>query len=397
MLRRMRAFVLGSIFFALVLGGSVSAAAEVNSSTTEGTVGVTASACGDVNGDGNIDAIDFAVLKQHLLGIKVNINLQAADVDEDTTVGALDLAVIKKYLLKMIDKLPYKEGPVEGDITIEPNGSITLQQAIDSIKAGKTIYMKSGTYKYTKTIIIKEGNNGSANYLKSLVASGSVTLDFSGMSYSSSNRGIVAAGNYWYIKGIKIQKAGDNGMLLSGSNNAIANCEFYANKDSGLQISRYNSSYTSINQWPSNNIIMDCYSHSNYDPDNGEDADGFSPKLTCGKGNEFYRCISKYNVDDGYDLYTKDETGPIGSLYFEDCEASYNGKTEDGVSTPDSDGNGFKLGGDKVSVDHTLVRCKAFNNKKHGFTWNSNPGKLSLTGCQAIGNGGNNFEKVINN
>ena len=217
------------------------------------------------------------------------------------------------------------------------------------------------------------------------------------MAFNSSNRGIVLAGNYWNIKGIKIQKAGDNGMLLAGHNNTIDSCEFYANKDTGLQLSRFNSAYSSISQWPSNNTITNCYSHSNYDPDNGEDADGFAAKLTCGSGNKFIGCISKYNVDDGWDLYTKDDTGPIGSVYFENCEASYNGRTEEGISTTDSDGNGFKLGGSKISVDHTLKNCKAFNNKKHGFTWNSNPGKLTLIGCQASGNGGNDFEKVTNN
>jgi len=285
-----------------------------------------------------------------------------------------------------------------GDITIEPNGSVTLQQAIDKIQPGKTIYLKSGTYKFTKPITIAEGNNGSSGKEKKIAVSGSgkAVLDFSGMSYGDSNRGIIACGNYWNISSLNIQKAGDNGMLLAGSNNIIANCEFYANRDSGLQISRFNSKYNSISQWPSNNTIQDSYSHSNYDPDNGEDADGFAAKLTCGNGNKFIRCISKYNVDDGWDLFTKPDTGVIGSIYFEDCEASNNGKTESGQATKNSDGNGFKLGGSKMSVAHTLVRCKAFNNKKHGFTWNSNPGKLTLVNCQASGNGGNDFEKVTN-
>lgn len=74
------------------------------------------------------------------------------------------------------------------------------------------------------------------------------------------------------------------------------------NKDTGLQLSRYNSSYDDISQWPSNNLIQDCYSHSNYDTDDGEDADGFASKLTSGEGNKFIRCVAKYNVDDGWDL-----------------------------------------------------------------------------------------------
>lgn len=365
---------------------------------------------GDTNSDGNIDAIDYANYKKYLLGLVSDIDIEIYDLDGDKAVTSLDYALCKKYLLGLIASFPVSSGqtgpviddnptPVDGDITIEPNGSISLQQAIDSVKPGKTIYLKSGTYSISKTIIIAEGNNGSANSTKNISALGNdkPVLDFSTMAFDSSNRGVVLAGNYWNINGIKIQKAGDNGMLLAGNNNTIDNCEFYANKDSGLQISRYNSAYNSIDTWPSNNTVKNCYSHSNYDPDNGEDADGFAAKLTCGRGNKFIGCISKYNVDDGWDLYTKDETGPIGSVYFENCEASYNGRTEDGVSTTDSDGNGFKLGGSKISVDHTLKNCKAFNNKKHGFTWNSNPGVLTLIGCQASGNGGNDFEKVTNN
>lgn len=363
--------------------------------------------CGDINGDGNIDTLDFATLKMYLLGQSVTIKTEASDLDSDNVVTILDLAVLKKYLLGQVTTLPVNNGttdpggntnPTEGDITIEPNGSMTLQQAVDSIKPGKTIYLKSGTYSFSKTVTIAEGNNGNEGSMKNIAVLGNekAVLDFSSMAFNSSNRGVILAGNYWNIKGIKIQKAGDNGMLLAGNNNVIEDCEFYANSDSGLQISRFNSSYNTIAQWPSNNTVRSCYSHSNYDPDNGEDADGFAAKLTCGQGNKFIGCISKYNVDDGWDLYTKDDTGPIGSVYFENCEASYNGKTENGSSTTDSDGNGFKLGGSSISVNHKLVNCKAFNNKKHGFTWNSNPGILTLIGCQASGNGGNDFEKVAN-
>jgi pectate lyase len=364
---------------------------------------------GDINGDGSINTLDYAAFKQYLLGISTSIKTGAADLNSDKAINIIDFAILKKYLLGQITTLPVTEStggntggtsePAEGDITVEPNGTMTLQQAIESIKPGKTIYMKSGTYSMNKTVTIAEGNNGTSSDIKniSVLGDGQAILDFSALSFSPSNRGIILAGNYWNIKGIKIQKAGDNGMLLAGNNNVIDTCEFYANRDSGLQISRFNTNYTTIDKWPGNNTIKNCYSHSNYDPDNGEDADGFAAKLTCGNGNKFISCVSKYNVDDGWDLFTKEETGKIGSIYFEDCEASYNGKTESGQYTANSDGNGFKLGGSKISVDHTLVRCRAYNNKKHGFTWNSNPGKLTLTGCDASGNGGNNFEKVTNN
>lgn len=56
----------------------------------------------------------------------------------------------------------------------------------------------------------------------------------------------------------------NNGMLPAGNNNIIEDCEFYANSDSGLQLSRFNSSYNTITQWPSKNTIKNCYSHGIY-------------------------------------------------------------------------------------------------------------------------------------
>lgn len=59
---------------------------------------------GDVNNDGTIDALDFALVKQHMLGSQYLTGdaLKAADVDGSGSVDALDFAMIKQYLLKMI-------------------------------------------------------------------------------------------------------------------------------------------------------------------------------------------------------------------------------------------------------------------------------------------------------
>lgn len=65
--------------------------------------------CGDLNTDGKIDAIDFALLKKYiLLGSAENINLAAADTNADGTVNAIDYAVLKSYLLGKISSLPNK-------------------------------------------------------------------------------------------------------------------------------------------------------------------------------------------------------------------------------------------------------------------------------------------------
>lgn len=284
--------------------------------------------------------------------------------------------------------------PVSGDIILTPGGSMTLQQAINSVEPGKAIYLKAGSYKYSSTIVIAEGNNGTSSAMKKIYAygDGEPIVDFSAMSENSSNRGIVLAANYWHVKGITIKGAGDNGMLLAGHNNKIENCTFRENHDSGLQLSRYNSSYNSISQWPSNNLIIGCLSTENVDSGR-EDADGFAAKLTCGQGNKFVDCIAIYNCDDGWDLYTKSDTGPIGVVTFENCEASYNGKFTNGSLTG-GDGNGFKLGDDTASVAHVLKNCKANNNAKHGFTGNGNPATFIMDNCTGTGNGGKLFDRI---
>lgn len=284
--------------------------------------------------------------------------------------------------------------PGTGDIILTPNGSVTLQQAINTVQPGKAIYLKAGSYQYSSTIVIAEGNNGSSGSLKKIYAYGDgvPTVDFSAMSENSSNRGIVLAANYWHIKGITIKGAGDNGMLLAGHNNTIENCTFRENHDTGLQLSRYNTSYNSISQWPSNNLVIGCLSTENVDSGR-EDADGFAAKLTCGQGNRFENCTAIYNCDDGWDLYTKSDTGPIGVVTMVNCEASYNGKFTDGSLTG-GDGNGFKLGDDTASVPHVLKNCTANYNTKHGYTGNGNPATLIMDNCTGTGNGGKLFDRI---
>ncbi|EPR09370.1 pectinesterase family protein [Ruminiclostridium papyrosolvens] len=55
---------------------------------------------GDVNEDGTVSALDFALLRKYILtGISDGINLTAADVNTDGSVNALDYALLKSYLL----------------------------------------------------------------------------------------------------------------------------------------------------------------------------------------------------------------------------------------------------------------------------------------------------------
>lgn len=59
---------------------------------------------GDLNDDGNVNSIDFALLKLHLLGTTplTGDNLLNADVNMDGNANAIDFALIRQYLLGMI-------------------------------------------------------------------------------------------------------------------------------------------------------------------------------------------------------------------------------------------------------------------------------------------------------
>ena len=195
-------------------------------------------------------------------------------------------------------------GVAANDGTID--NPTTLLNAINVVNAGQTIYMRGGTYAMASTILIARTNSGTAGNLKRIEAYAGETpiVDFSAQTELPANRGFILDGFYWYFKGITIKNSGDNGMLLSGSNNTIDNCIFEKNRDTGLQLSRYNVNATLISQWPSNNLILNCEAFDNKDI-GAENADGFAAKLTCGEGNVFRGCISHNNIDDGWDLFTK--------------------------------------------------------------------------------------------
>lgn len=269
-------------------------------------------------------------------------------------------------------------------------------------KESTVILLKEGTYSFTDQITIAANNSGTSNAYKILKASkgAKVILDFSGQSYNSKDtsvnqRGIQLNGSYWYLSGLTIYGAADNGLMVSGSNNVIERCIFDSNRDTGLQISRASSSVTNYADWPSNNYIINSTSKNNCDPASYENADGFAAKLTCGDGNVFDGCLSYNNSDDGWDLFAKSATGPIGVVTIRNSIAMRNGITEDGITEASCDGNGFKLGGSGVGTPHIVTNCIAIQNLHHGFTDNNNPTAIQVVNATAFDNntGGskNNF------
>lgn len=315
--------------------------------------------------------------------------------DDTLELSSYEPIIIRKSVIqKDFDKNAKEvyvsnEGSYKGDGTV--NKPYDIDTAIGFAAAGQTIVLQEGTYKRTTPIIIEKGNDGKNGNYKTIKAEDGkkVVLDFSGVS-----AGAVVTGNYWRFEGIDFTNCGDNQKCfhLGGSNCIIKNCKFYNNRDMGLQISRtYGTDDKSL--WPSNNLIEGCESYNNCDP-SMINADGFGAKLTVGEGNKFVNCESHHNVDDGWDLYTKVNSGAIGAVTLENCKSYRNGwrLNEDGTETEYGAGghNGFKLGGENVAVMHKLVNCVAYGNGNNGVTTNSNP-TLSLENVISYDNLGCNF------
>lgn len=273
------------------------------------------------------------------------------------------------------------EGTSKGQGTKE--NPMDIYTATKFVNAGQKIVLLGGTYNLESTVTIQPGIDGTADNMIYLVADPDSTerpvLDF-----GKNCEGMVIAGDYWYIQGFDVTNSanGKDGIRLSGSNCVMDNMYMYHNGNTGLQISRY-ASTDAKEEWPANNLVLNCTSYGNADA-GYEDADGFAAKLTIGEGNVFDGCIAYNNADDGWDLFAKPETGPIGSVTVQNCVAYANGYLEDGTNA--GNGNGFKLGGSSITGYHKLINSVAFDNKAKGIDSNSCP-DIQVTKCTSYNNG----------
>lgn len=288
----------------------------------------------------------------------------------------------------------------EGEtIYVSPNGKggasgtetdpLDLQTALNHAQPGQVIVMLDGTYYPEKDYVIPRSVNGTADKPITLMAQnvGSVVIDGSKMEASSSLISIV--GSYWHMYGIEFTNGLGKGVSVCGNYNTVELCTIHNVGNSGLQISRYAGEPNDASMWPSYNLIKNCEAYDCCDPGRN-DADGFCAKLTCGEGNKFYGCISHHNIDDGWDLYAKSTTGPIGAVTIENCVAYSNGfLTTDDPSKMTAkefgEGNGFKLGGENMFGAHKLINSISYNNAGKGITSNSGP-DCQVINCTAYNN-----------
>ncbi|MFC0560093.1 bacterial Ig-like domain-containing protein [Halalkalibacter alkalisediminis] len=285
-----------------------------------------------------------------------------------------------------------------GDMYVSPTGTsagdgtktnpLDLDTAIHFVREGQKIIVLEGNYVRNSLLEIRKYNDGTAEAMKYLVADPDATerplIDFDRRS-----EGVVHSGNYWHVEGIDFARSAGNtkGYTISGSHNVIENVRLFEHGDTGLQISRTDTS-APREEWPSYNLVLNSISFDNRDPSENN-ADGFAAKLTVGEGNVFRGCVSHNNIDDGWDLYTKVGTGAIGAVTIENSIAFNNGRLTNGYEG-NAGKNGFKLGGEGVHVPHVIKNSIAFGNGYFGFTSNSNPGLIAQNNI-GYNNGGANL------
>ena len=336
---------------------------------------------------------------------------------DNTIVNKTSEAEATKYYIGT----PAEGAAQTGTSADDPMAPDNIGSLLMELKPGDIVYVLPGVHKANFTWSIGKTNASETNgtyisgtyddyiVFKALDPSQETVLSFYDQTFAGTNRGVQIYGNYYYWSGIDICGAGDNGMYIGGNYNVIENCEFYDNRDTGLQLGRNFSANNTIDSWPNYNLIRNCTSHNNYDNETkGENADGFAAKLTVGYGNIFDGCIAYRNSDDGWDLFGKDESGIIGTVYMYNCVAFENGfleysqaecneryttanqsalETNQNIyTTANGDGNGFKLGGSTLEGDVFMYNCYSFNNRMHGVTDNSNPGVISVNNTTSYNN-----------
>ena len=287
-----------------------------------------------------------------------------------------------------------------------------LQKAVNAATPGTHIVCRGGIYTQKVqgdgkfTVRIKSSGTAEAPIVIRCYDGERPVFDFvDGLTNERvGERGITITGNHWWLFGLHITHAADNGIKLEGSHCRIERCEFSYNLDTGLQLGfghQFSDTFPGISQndgsYCSYNDIIDCDSHHNcdYDSNYGSDADGFACKMHNGQGNRFIRCRAWHNSDDAWDLYETDF-----SVVLAECWAWESGKAEDHLWVKDyvkknssmsfsGNGNGIKLGGNGTGGSskgvHYAFNCISFGHNKSGsvkgFDCNSHKDGHVLVGC----------------
>jgi len=271
-----------------------------------------------------------------------------------------------------------------GDLYVSPDGvageglaqttPTTLEDAIERIAPGHTIWMLPGRYEGSIDLHPHHSSTEAEGYKRIFALEGGVFIgpepatDVNGWYIRSTEVNVFNA-DFWHVRGIVF----DGRSTVGGNNNIIELSTFRFGSESGVWIQSdpviggFASGHREL--WPSDNLILNVESFGHWDPQ-AMNADGFAVKLTSGDNNRLIGAIAHHNVDDGFDLFSK--AAPIGEVFISHSIAFNNGLPFDRPLSPSAHGVGFKMGGSNVPVMHHLEYSISFGNRATGISSNSN-------------------------
>ncbi|SMD27534.1 right-handed parallel beta-helix repeat-containing protein [Kibdelosporangium aridum] len=258
----------------------------------------------------------------------------------------------------------------------------SIQKAVDLAQPGHTIYIRGGTYAPSTNIQILKNGTSSQPITMRNYNSERVIIDGENMPYTPGavgstiprpERGAIhIEGDHWRLIGLEIIHGPYGIFGLDTSNNVFDRLVTRDNYESGLHLVLSSS----------NNQIINLDAYGNRDPrKNGESADGLAIKEGSGSGNVVRGARLWNNSDDGLDFWMFESP-----ILVENSLAWGNGFNRWNLPDFTGDGNGFKLGGNSVSANHTVRNSMTWDNAVGGFIDNNNPGNHRIERCTAWDN-----------
>lgn len=261
------------------------------------------------------------------------------------------------------------------------NAWLSPETAFTKLVAGDTLWVKGGTYTVNATVKASNPATKTSPAFVSAVRGEKPIFDCSSFrnygSESSTYRGMDLRQAYWHVKGIRIYKAGYNGIIIAGENITVE----------GMTIQECGMDGIALAAGAVNAYILNCDSYRNCNVQaNGENGDGFAAKE--GTGTVFRGCRSWENADDGWDVY-----GGNQPILVDSCWSWGNGVNywPEYITSYQGDGNGFKLGGGggvDGNAPNVVLHSFAFNNVGKGFDQNHNSWGVTCINCTGYNNNG---------
>ena len=267
----------------------------------------------------------------------------------------------------------------------------TVERGQQAASAGDTVWIRGGVYMFSgtsDTIAVGFSKAGGTNNpIKYFAYPGETPIfDLYNLKPQARVTGLDVHTNWIHVRGLEVrgvqqQVTGDCwSVRIQGSNNVLENLNTHHGQAPGVFITS-----------GSNNLVLNCDSHENYDPlEGGGNGDGFGCHSS-GGGNVIRGCRAWSNSDDGYDFINA-----AGSCTVEQSWSWSNGY-QPGTMTASGNGAGFKAGGygsppstpSTGAATHNVRQCLAFRNRAQGFYANHHPGRINFYNNTAINNGAN--------